>query len=146
MPGVCLKSVEVLRDHHRSAVSDGPPVGSGGGHHRADGGDRPVALVSRNSATGAPAAGNAAAAPVPREITSVGTMSSTCWNDHCEYGADSQLSNVMPAGMRPVRRLCSGFHARATSRETIGVVDVSGVETNLALRPLIQRRQRSVSW
>ena len=37
-------------------------------------------------------------------------------------------------------------HARATSRETIGVAGVRGVEANFALMPLTQRRQRSVSW
>jgi hypothetical protein len=58
----------------------------------------PSALVTWISAIGALAAGNAAAGPVPREITAVGTKSSTCWNDHCEYGADSQLSSEMPAG------------------------------------------------
>ena len=36
------QSVEVLLGHHRPAVGDGPPVGSGGGHHRANGGGHPV--------------------------------------------------------------------------------------------------------
>src|SRR5271166_1878629 len=40
-------------------------------------------------------------------------------------------------------------HARATSRETIGVAaspGARGVEANCALMPSTQRRQRSVSW
>jgi hypothetical protein len=61
----------------------------------------PSVLVTRISAIGALAAGNAAAGPVPREITAVGTKSSTCWNDQCEYGADCQLSSEKPAGTRP---------------------------------------------
>ena len=104
----------------------------------------PSVLVTGISAIGALAAGNAATGPVPREITAVGTKSSTCWNDHCEYGADSQLSSEMPAGTRDAR--AAAAHARATSRETIGVAGVRGVEANCALMPLTQRRQRSVSW
>src|ERR1700727_702064 len=53
------------------------------------------------SGMGALAAGNGAVGPVPREINAVGTKSSTCWNDHCEYGADSQLSSEMPTETRP---------------------------------------------
>jgi hypothetical protein len=45
---------------------------------------------------------------------------------------------------RAVRAVAA--HARATSRETIGVAGASGVEANCALMPLTQRRQRSVSW
>src|SRR3984893_6322733 len=59
----------------------------------------PSVVVSRISAIGALAVGNAATGPVPREITAVGTKSSTCWNDQCEYGADSQLSSEIPAGL-----------------------------------------------
>src|ERR1700730_2322697 len=110
--------------------------------------DTPSVLVIGISAMGALAAGNCAVGPVPREINAVGTKSSTCWNDHCEYGADSQLSSEMPTGTRPGwspitraasrdrrvagRSRAAAAHARATSRETIGVAGVSGVEVNCA--------------
>src|SRR5271155_3047886 len=65
----------------------------------------PSVLVTWISATGAPAAGNAAVGPVPRGMTAVGTKSSTCWNDQCECGGDSQLSSEIPAGTPPLLTL-----------------------------------------
>jgi hypothetical protein len=62
---------------------------------------------------------------------------------------------VVPAQVKAARcRVCRGTraaaaHARATSRETIGVTaspGARGVEANCALMPATQRRQRSVSW
>ncbi len=58
------------------------------------------------------------------------------------------------SGARARCRVCraaraAAAHARATSRETIGVAaspGARGVEANCALMPSTQRRQRSVSW
>lgn len=133
------QAVEVLLGHQRTAMRDRPPVGSGGGHHRAHGGGDPVR------------AGQA----------DVGDRRIVRGQRHDRLGAARddrgrhEVFDVLECPMRIRRRQpvvqCetgrdAAAHARATSRETIGAAGVSGVEANCALRPSIQRRPRSVSW
>lgn len=119
------QAVEVLLGHQRTAMRDRPPVGSGGGHHRAHGGGDPVR------------AGQA----------DVGDRRIVRGQRHDRLGAARddrgrhEVFDVLECPMRIRRRQpvvqCetgrdAAAHARATSRETIGAAGVSGVEANCA--------------